>query len=448
MHQIIQVKKEITKTPTLEKAIRLTEKHEGIFLYTTPNYGYNPCRWIIGLNPIIVHNGQTITLSNTNAKDPQMSMVDQIAQSAKTDPNIPLWLGYIGWDYKNLIEEKGLFKEWKDPNFDYAHLAIYKHIWIVCPESQNATLYTFEIKNHNTNYPLNTEEPICHSNPDCFTVSDLKSNINQKAYINKIEAIQEHIRSGDIYQANMTREVKGNFTGNTSMLAKTLLESNNIEFGAYLCTKQGKIISTSPERFFKIENQTITVSPIKGTLPRGNDKEEDISAQNKLLNDIKNRRELAMIVDLLRNDISKICIPGTVTVENFPTLMILQNVFHLVAHITGEINRSLFTEIINALFPGGSISGCPKIRACQIIDTLEITPRGPYTGSLGYLCSNGNMDFNILIRTVFQYADKIQFNVGGGITLLSDSKEEFDETCHKAKNILSALNATETNIYD
>ena len=105
MYQIIQKKKETTKVPNLETALLITEKHEGVFLYTTPNYGYNPCRWIIGLNPLIIHNGQQFTLNDTITSDPNMSMIDRIAQSAKTDANIPLWLGYIGWDYKNIIEE-------------------------------------------------------------------------------------------------------------------------------------------------------------------------------------------------------------------------------------------------------------------------------------------------------------------------------------------------------
>ena len=443
MYRVILHKKENTTTPNIKDIIYLTEKHSGIFLYTTPHQNHHPCRWIVGLNPLIIHNGETITYNDTVIPDSKMKKIDEVVQNAQIDSDIPLWLGYVGWDFKNTIEEPGLYKEAKDENFDVAQMIVYQHVWVIHPETNKATLFTFNIEGLSSKNQFDWKLKQSEHHENSFTVTNLKTNISKNAYIEKVKSIQEHIKAGDIYQANLTREITGDFEGNTAYLVQKLLESNNIEFAAYIHTSKGIIVSTSPERFFKIDTDTITVSPIKGTIQRGKDLYEDEKYKTELLNDIKNHRELAMIVDLLRNDISRISKAGTVKVLSFPELKTLQNVFHLVADITGKVTKRSFSEIISAIFPGGSISGCPKIRACQIIETLEPKPRGPYTGTMGYICGNGDMDFNILIRTLFQYGNKIQFNVGGGITLLSDPKDEFEETCHKAKNILKALNTSE-----
>ena len=213
-----------------------------------------------------------------------------------------------------------------------------------------------------------------------------------------------------------------------------MLQSNRIEFGVFYKFNDQYIISTSPERLFCSDGKTITASPIKGTVQN-----TDNQAANQLLNDKKNLRELAMITDLLRNDLSKICKPGSVVVNGFPILKTLNNVFHLVADIEGELVETRMSNIFKALFPGGSITGCPKIRACQIIEELEQKGRGPYTGSFGYISGTNHADMNILIRTVLIQENRISFNVGGGITLLSQPEDEFEETQHKAKNIVQAL---------
>jgi para-aminobenzoate synthetase component 1 len=311
-------------------------------------------------------------------------------------------------------------------------------VWVIEPKKGASVLYTIKTENfdfkavdvdHGKEFPIHEH----------FQVKDLRTNMNEPSFIEKVGKIQEYIRAGDIYQANLTREISGTFSGDVVSLAHKLLESNNIEFGCFMVAGQNFLISTSPERFFKVENDVITVSPIKGTAPRGESALEDAERKHNLLNDKKNLRELAMIVDLLRNDISRVCKAGTVKVDTFPVLKTLRNVHHLVADISGKLEKKTFREIMIALFPGGSISGCPKIRACQIIEELENQPRGPYTGSLGYICKDGTMDFNILIRTLFVCNEKICFNVGGGITLLSHPLDEFDETNHKALNILAVL---------
>jgi len=255
-----------------------------------------------------------------------------------------------------------------------------------------------------------------------------------------VEKIQECIRSGDIYQANLTREICGKTNLSPSKLAQKLYHSNRIAYGVVACIGQNRLISTSPELFFETQGEIIKTSPIKGTVSRSADTNEDEINKNLLLNSPKERAELAMIVDLLRNDLGKICRYDSVTVTDFPLLQSLQNVYHLYADITGVLEKHSFTKIIKSLFPGGSITGCPKIRACQIIEEIEKQGRGAYTGSFGRIDFDGNMQFNILIRTLFYYTGgHFSYNVGGGITLKSDPAAEFEETVHKGRTIDSVV---------
>ena len=203
------------------------------------------------------------------------------------------------------------------------------------------------------------------------------------------------------------------------------------------------MISTTPERFFRVENKVLTTAPVKGTIERSKDPVKDKENLQTLINSGKDKAELAMIVDLLRNDMHKICTEDSVFVKYFPMVKKLNNVYHLYSEIEGNLREVSYEKIFKALFPCGSISGCPKVRACQIIEELEGIGRGAYTGSFGYINFNGNSDFNILIRTLFYDNGNISFNVGGGITLLSDPEMEYRETIHKANNIYNAIKMEE-----
>ncbi len=440
MVHITQHKKEQLAAPDIHTVLKMVVEYSGILLYTTPRVGYSPCQWIVGLNPVITHNGLDLINEGKIKSGSPLHSIDEITARANIDQSCPLWMGYVGWDFKDIVEEPGLFSGLKSPSFDFAQLSVYQYVWMIEPEKGSSTLYTLssgEFKSKAQPFPIKGHDAV--TKPEVFTVRGLHSNMNRADFERNVERIQEYIRAGDIYQANLTREIRGDFSGDVVSLAQKLLESNNIEFGCFMSVGPNYIASTSPERFFKIEKGRITVSPIKGTAPRGKSPDEDTQICDNLLNDKKNRRELAMIVDLLRNDISRVCKAGTVSVDDFPILKTLRNVHHLVADISGELEKKTFREIMYALFPGGSISGCPKIRACQIIEELELIARGPYTGTMGYICKNGSMDFNILIRTLFVCQNRISFNVGGGITLLSNPADEFDETCYKAQNILRVL---------
>lgn len=268
----------------------------------------------------------------------------------------------------------------------------------------------------------------------------LSSNFKKSEYINAIEKVRDYIKQGDIYQANLTQRFSGKTNLSSYQLYKRLRDVSKAPFAAFLNFENYKVLSNSPERFIKCIDNTIEARPIKGTRPRGKTVEEDTRLQEELRNSEKDKAELLMIVDLERNDLGKVSKIGTVKVPELFVIEPYANVSHLVSTVTGKLKDSLSsTDIIKATFPGGSITGAPKIRAMEIIDELEPTQRNVYTGSVGYIGFNGDMDFNIAIRTLIKKDENIFFQVGGGITWDSNPEEEYQETLDKAKSIMKAV---------
>ena len=407
----------------LQEAIDLVEKWNGTLLYTSPD--------VDGTNNIVLAFNPLKTITEAQA----LESIDHLQNRHQFD--FPWIFGYMGYDAKHLVEENGIYNNLRDTDFPLYNFHVYQFVFIFNQQWSLKNGYQIELTDKRTGV-LSIDDAFGFSKTgsESFSVSNLQSHPDQDGFMQGVKSIKQYIRAGDVYQVNLTRKITADFTGDPAAAAKSLLESNRIEFGVFYKSEDRYLVSTSPERFFKTKNGKILSSPIKGTAGRNGD---DEMVSNQLLNDTKNLRELAMITDLLRNDISKICRPGTVKVNAFPILKTLKNVFHLVADVEGKLTNSNFSAIMEALFPGGSITGCPKIRACQIIEELEQKGRGPYTGSFGYINGAGEMDFNILIRTVFIQNQTLSFNVGGGITLLSEPQDEYEETLHKAQNILKAL---------
>lgn len=272
---------------------------------------------------------------------------------------------------------------------------------------------------------------------------DINSNMTKDYYLESIKKLKDYIYSGDIYQVNFTQRFECDFEGDSNELYKNLKTINPAPFAAYLDFGEGKIISSSPERFIKLTDGTIETRPMKGTRPRGKTIEEDEKLKAELVNSGKDRAELLMIVDLMRNDISRIAKTGSVNVTELFHLEEYATVLQMVATIKGKLKDELSTvDIIKATFPGGSITGAPKIRAMEIIDELETTTRNIYTGSIGYLGFDGDMDLNIAIRTIILKDKKAYFQVGGGIVWDSDPHEEYEESLVKGRALVKALNIT------
>ncbi|OGX37185.1 MAG: aminodeoxychorismate synthase, component I [Omnitrophica WOR_2 bacterium RIFCSPHIGHO2_02_FULL_52_10] len=273
--------------------------------------------------------------------------------------------------------------------------------------------------------------------PDC--------NFHKGQYMSAVRKALDYIRRGDIYQVNLSQRFRYCLPDNGPdpvLLYKMLRDISPAPFGAYMDCGGFQLISNSPERFLRLNGRSVQTRPMKGTRPRGKDAQEDQRMREELLNSVKEQAELLMITDLLRNDLGKVCDYGSVRVTERRTLEEYPYVFQATSTIEGTLrgDKDCF-DLIRACFPGGSVTGCPKIRAMEIIEELEPTRRGMYTGSLGYINFGGNMDFNILIRTVLAFGDRMYIQVGGGIVADSVPEEEYAETLVKAEAIKRCLQA-------
>ena len=272
------------------------------------------------------------------------------------------------------------------------------------------------------------------------SLSDLTSNFSADGYQNATRRAVKYIYAGDIFQVNLAQRLLHPAVDDSVSLYLRLRERNPATFSGYFDLGGYQIVSASPERFVTVHDGEVEARPIKGTRPRTALPEVDLFAGDELQQSAKDRAENVMIVDLLRNDLSRVCKPESVHVSQLCQLEVYQYVQHLVSVVRGQLQEnSKALDLIQASFPGGSITGAPKVRAMEIISELEPTARGPYCGSLGYIGFDGSMDLSILIRTITAGRGWWQMPVGGGIIAASDPRREYEETWHKAEGLLRAL---------
>jgi len=285
---------------------------------------------------------------------------------------------------------------------------------------------------------------------------DVRSNFTRDEYLSAIEIIREQIRNGNTYQTNLTQQLSASLPTELTpqIIFQRLRNDHPAPFAAFLKRVNSTVVSISPERFIKIGGnpngsegtQTISTSPIKGTRPRGKNPDEDATLKNELLSSEKDRAENTMIVDLLRNDIGRICEFGSVSVENLCDLEEHPTLFHLVSTISGTVKpNTAFSDILKAVFPCGSITGAPKISTMRIIESIETSSRGLSMGAIGYYAPSETfglpetIDLSVAIRTMVIRDQIAAFNVGGGIVIDSDPESEYEETLTKAQALLTAI---------
>ena len=276
--------------------------------------------------------------------------------------------------------------------------------------------------------------------PENYQV-DLMSNFSHEEYIKAIVKAKEYIAAGDIYQVNLSQRFTAPMPFSPLELYKYLRHINPAPFAAFLNVGEKiKIASASPERFLRISGKMVETRPIKGTRPRGKNDAQDKYLSQELLASEKDRAELVMIVDLERNDLGRVCEYGSVRVPELIALEAYPTVYHLVATVKGKLYRGKdHIDCLTACFPGGSITGAPKIRSIEIIDELEPHKRKIYTGSIGYLGFNEETDLNIVIRTMALVDGTAYFQAGGGIVADSDPEAEYEETLYKARALIDAV---------
>jgi para-aminobenzoate synthetase component 1 len=269
----------------------------------------------------------------------------------------------------------------------------------------------------------------------------LKGNFSHEGYLEAVAKAREYICAGDIFQVNLSQRLEVEINTAPYELYKRLRKINPAPFASYFNFDGVSIVGASPERFLKVWGDWVETRPIKGTKPRGKTPEEDKALAESLQQSTKDRAENIMIVDLERNDIGRVCRYGTVKVTELAILETYPTVFHLTSTVVGQLREGKnIIDLLKATFPGGSITGAPKVRAMEIIDELEPTRRSVYTGSLGYIGFSGDMDLDIVIRTIIVKDGKAYFQVGGAIVYDSEPESEYIETLDKGKALIQALN--------
>ena len=274
-----------------------------------------------------------------------------------------------------------------------------------------------------------------------------RSNFSRPTYEAAVERVRDYIRAGDIYQANIAQRFSAELPPGFDPFAlyARLRETNPATFGAYLAFEGLTIASSSPERFLKLDRRQVETRPIKGTVRRADDPIEDARLARALQESVKDRAENIMIVDLLRNDLSRVCLPGSVRVPVLCGLESYAGLHHLVSVVTGRLREDADAlDLLAATFPGGSITGAPKLRAMDIITQIEGDARELYCGAIGAIGFDGSMDSSIAIRTVFMDDKTAVLQAGGGVTLLSDPASEYEETLTKAAKVFAAFDGAAT----
>ncbi len=368
-----------------------------------------------------------------------------------TDPIVAGLFGYLAYDLKDALESL--------PRTVIDDLGL-PHLYVVAP-----SLIVVHDKTSNTtrvHAPIRRGQDIgaVHTTLDEFmqvlgspppepgdvseTGPSMRSNVTRDDYVAAVQRIRDYIAAGDVYQVNFSQRFEMGIEGDSYTLFKTLYQMNPAPFFAFVNAGDHQVVSTSPERFLMRRGRRVETRPIKGTRPRGKTPEQDLEMKAALECSHKDDAELSMIVDLLRNDIGKVCQGGSVAVAQHKRLEAYQNVYHLVSVVEGTLaDGSSSVDLIRAAFPGGSITGCPKIRSMEIIDELETHCRHVYTGSIGYISFHGTMDLSIAIRTAIRMGDRLVFSVGGGIVYDSDPLDEHEETLHKGRTLISLFQGTD-----
>lgn len=363
-----------------------------------------------------------------------------------THPELPFIggaLGYIAYDFASQIELIDTAQQ-DEANIYDMYFAFYNEALVIDHKKNQLSIIGHEfVAEHQARF-MQLKEKV-NANPpllDEFHKSDVQihNEISKEQYLDAIYTVKENIKQGNVYQINYTQAFHCALNKSPFTLYRRLAETNPAPFAAYLDYQDFHIVSSSPERFVRIQQDRIETRPIKGTMARGKTSQQDALAKQQLQNSKKDQAELLMIVDLERNDMGRICTSGSVQVDELFHIEEYATVFQQVANVQGTLQPDTnIHDIINATFPGGSITGAPKISAMQLIAQLEPHTRNIYTGSIGYISFNQNMDFNIAIRTILCKEQKAYYQVGGGIIWDSDAESEYEESLLKGKALKEAL---------
>lgn len=366
-------------------------------------------------------------------------MLDRSGMKAEAHQDYPFQggvLGLFGYDLGRRFETLPDEAE-SDISVPDMAVGLYRWALIVDHLRQTVSLLSHDDPHKRLRWLEAQRPPQCK--PFSLT-SRWQSNMTREEYGLKFQQVQAYLQSGDCYQVNLAQRFQANYCGDEWQAFCQLNRINRAPFSAFLRLDDSAILSLSPERFIQLDRQHIQTRPIKGTLPRLTDSEADAAQAEKLRMSPKDRAENLMIVDLMRNDIGRVAVPGSVRVPELFVVEPFPAVHHLVSTITAELPTKLHaSDLLRAAFPGGSITGAPKVRAMEIIDELEPHRRNAWCGSIGYLSLCGTMDTSITIRTLTATDGQLYCSAGGGVVADSDEEAEYQETFDKVNRILQQL---------
>ncbi|WP_345656792.1 aminodeoxychorismate synthase component 1 [Vibrio cholerae] len=388
---------------------------------------------------IHAQNGMTLSREDPFAllADIQEQYLPQVTDASEL-PFVGGALGYFAYDLGRRVE---VLPSLAEQDIAMPDMAVGIYSWVLVVDHQQ---HTAQLVGQNVEDAwgwLNQQEAIKPSEVTDFALtSPWRSNMSYTAYQDKFARVQAYLRSGDCYQINLAQRFQAHYTGSEWQAYLKLEKGNQAPFSAFLRLPQGAILSVSPERFLQVCDRVIETKPIKGTRPRHADKQQDALLKQDLVSAEKDQAENLMIVDLLRNDIGRVAKPGSVHVPKLFDVESFPAVHHLVSTIRATLDEQYqAADLLRACFPGGSITGAPKVRAMEIIEELEPHRRSAYCGSIGYLSRHGKMDTSITIRTLVAYQKQLYAWAGGGLVADSEGAAEYQETLDKLSRILPTL---------
>jgi len=448
----------IEQLPYIEHSPQLFDKFAGdpwaVFLDSGQPHCDQGRYDIISSNPYVtlVTDGevtkiQTKDAIETSREDPLVLLKNLLDCQNATPEEVPFAggaIGYFSYDFSRSLEE--LPKLAKNEE-DVPEIALGIYDWIVITDHQEKKTWLIGQGNdpHTFANWAELKSRILNPNPiiefEAFELTDeIKSNMNAEDYAKAFFKVKDYLRDGDCYQVNIAQRFSAHTLGSPWEFYKQLRVNHPAAFGAYVNNPYSTILSSSPESFLRTQSGKVETRPIKGTRPRSSNNDMDKALADELLDCGKDRAENLMIVDLMRNDLGRTCVPGTVKVDDLFKVESFPTVHHLVSTVSGELQPDKHpVDLIKTCFPPGSITGAPKIRSMEIIEELEPNTRGVAYGSVGYIGFNGDMNLNVAIRTLVHSDNQIRFWVGGGIVADSILEEEYQETLNKGAGLLKSL---------
>lgn len=406
----------------------------------------------MGSNPFmtVTANGDRVTIEKPRSRttrrgNPFDILADllhdyHIVENKSGLPFVGGAVGYLGYDLGRCIEK---IPEQSKQDMDFPDMVVGFYNRVLVHDHQEEKTFLVELADKRGRKPAHLMSNGSDSKPARASSRkplEFSSNFTREAYLAAVKRAKEYIAAGDIYQVNLSQRFETPRKNDPWTVYTSLRDISPAPYSAYLQTGAHAVISSSPEQFLEVSRSTIITRPIKGTRRRGTTPEEDQRLKEELIGSPKDDAELAMIVDLERNDLGRVCVPGSVRVVQPKILETHPTIFHLSSTIQGTLNPDTsVSQILKAVFPGGSVTGAPKIRAMKIIEELEPTRRSVYTGAFGTIGFDGDMNLGMAIRTILADESRYTFQVGGAIVADSDPEMEYQETLIKGAAIIKAL---------